>query len=89
MNGLNWEAFHRFLSDACEQYQKTAPTVAEYCDSLYVRLAEKPSEVPVVELLRINRLREDGVWMHPNYAANTIYKLMSEIGQDTTGHAGF
>jgi hypothetical protein len=86
---LNWLAFNRFLAEACEHYERTAPTVAAYCNGLYVRLSEKPAEVSALEVIRIPMLKEGAGWMQPNYAANFVYKLMSELNQPTTGHTGF
>ena len=77
------------LTAATAYYEKRAPTVESYLDDLYIRIHDAPETVRLVELLRVQRLRENGEWMHPNYAANVVYKLMEALGQDTTGHAGF
>jgi hypothetical protein len=86
---IDWQAFYTFLENAVSEYQKTAPTVADYCDHLYRRINNAPNTVFLQELLTVERLLENGQWMLPNYAANTIYKLMHSLGIDTTGHAGF
>jgi hypothetical protein len=81
--------FRRFLTEACATYERSAPTVAAYLDDLYVRLNEDPARVRLAELLGAARLREEGQWMKPNLAANSIYHLMHRLGLDTTGQAGF
>lgn len=78
-----------FIEDACEHYDKTAPTVEAWLDDLYIRLGGNADRVFLDELLAVCKLREDGVWMHPNAAANLVYHLQHRHGQDTTGHAGF
>lgn len=76
------------LEEACEEYQVTAPTVCEHCDDLFRRMRDDAKQVTFYEVCKVASLWRDG-WMHPNYAANTVYKLRSELGMDTTGHAGF
>jgi hypothetical protein len=78
-----------FLECAVEHYEVTAPTVAEYCDGLYRRVNESPRNISLLELLTVQQLQQDALWLMPNYAANRIYHLMAALGMDTTGHAGF
>lgn len=82
-------ALLRFIEDACGHYERTAPTVAEWLDGVYVRLQEKPESVSVADLLAVRALRDGDVWQHPNYAANGVYKHMERSGLSTAGHAGF
>lgn len=77
------------LTEACEHYETSAPTVHDYLDGLYIRISTKPSDVRLSEMLFVETLIEDGHWMQANYAANRVYKLMHRLGMDTTGHAGF
>jgi len=84
-----FDAVRAFLTAAADRYEKTAPTVAAWCNDLYIRLDEAADRVSVSELLMVSRFVEDGVWMQPNYAANAVYHLQSRLGQDTTGQAGF
>jgi hypothetical protein len=86
---LDTDAIDGFLVEAVEHYATSAPTVAEHLDDLYLRLREAPEAVSVLELVGVLRLREEGEWEHPNYAANRIYKLRDRLGMDTTGHLGF
>lgn len=85
------DALERCVIEAIKQYEKSAPTVASYADSVYMRLAScEKDEVRLSELRFIaNLCTPEGVWMHPNTAANLCYKLMNRLGMDTTGHAGF
>lgn len=82
-------AFMAFLIDATGHYEKSAPTVADHLDDLYRRLSEDCSLVTVLEIIRVAGLFEAGQWEHPNYAANRIYKMRSQLGMDTTGELGF
>ena len=87
-----------FLEDGVRHYEKCAPTVSRYLDDLFIRIGDTfavknpeqgPSPVTLAELLGVASLKDDSGWIGPNYAANTVYKLMSRLGMDTTGHAGF
>ncbi len=85
---IDYEALEQHLADCCNQYETSAPTVHAFCDGLYMRLTEsKP--ILVQEIDAIGRLLENGIWEHPNHAANRIYHLQEELGQDITGQAGF
>lgn len=86
---LDIEEIRLFLVSVEAHYEKSAPTVSRWADDLYIRLGDDLSSVRVIELLHAQALYQDEEWQHPNYAANRIYKLMHELGQDTTGHAGF
>jgi hypothetical protein len=77
------------LTRAGQVYEKTAPTVNDYLDDLYIRLNESPDTVVMSELTFVASLLEEGQWMQPNYAANRHYHLMNRLGRDTTGLAGF
>jgi SAM-dependent methyltransferase len=80
-----------FLTAGCEHYEKTAPTVRDHLDDVYMRLINKGNAVSWYELVRVLQLRDEQSleWEHPNYAANRIYKLRHELGMDITGNAGF
>lgn len=77
------------VAHMCHYYEKTAPTVSDYLDGLYQRLERKPDDVRLSEILMAQRLLENGLYMAPALAANTVYKLMNRLGMDTTGHAGY
>lgn len=86
---LDLEPTLRLLTDAADHYEKSAPTVCEYVNDLYSRINERAEEVRLSELFFVGRLLEEGQWMQPNYAANQVYHLMSRLGMNVTGHAGF
>jgi len=77
------------IEEACAVYEKTAPTAHAWLDDLYRRINERPEAVVLPELLFLDRLVEDGEWMHSSYVANAVYHLLHRLGRDTTGQAGF
>ena len=85
-----FDLLRQSLTTVCEHYERSAPTVAAWANDLYIRMGEKPDDVRLSELTTVSALYNpaDG-WMPANLAANTVYKLMSRLGQDTTGHAGY
>jgi len=85
---FDFTEFELLVADGCDHYELTAPTVTEYLDDLYRRVC-KNQPVQLREVVAITRLKDDGVWLQPNYAANMIYHLMHEVGLDTTGQTGF
>ena len=86
---IDFQKVFDHLTAACNHYEKSAPTVAAYCDDLYRRMGGDWKSVTLAEIVAVSALLENGEWEHPNYAANRIYKLMDSIGMPTTGHAGF
>ena len=90
MTFFDHKKFDKFLAEVCEQYEKSAPTVADHADDLYRRLNSGASgNVTLAEICALSQLLEDGIWEHPNYAANRSYKLRDRLNMDTTGNAGF
>jgi hypothetical protein len=79
------------LTNACDRYEKTAPTVHAHCDDLYIRISERPYLVSLGELVEVSHLwgSNDEDWLPPNAAANRIYHLRESLGMPTVGHAGF
>jgi hypothetical protein len=88
MEFIKWGELINFLEEACTQYEKSAPTVYEYLDDLYIRIDDM-KDVDLREIRFAQRLKENNIWLQPNYAANQTYHLMTELGMKTTGHAGF
>lgn len=86
---LNLQAYLKRLEEACDFYDQSAPTVRDHCDDLYVRIGEAPERVTLAELTAVQALWSDVGWMHPNYAANLVYKTRHRLGMNTAGHAGF
>ena len=82
--------FCDYMERAFRHYEKSAPPVSDYLNDLYIRIGESPETVTLVELTAVSALvGDDGLWEHPNYAANRFYKLAAATGKDTTGLAGF
>ncbi len=88
---MNWtHEYMRRLTEACDRYERTAPTVRDHCDDLYIRMGETPEQVTLAELLGIAWLWESGdTWPNGNVAANHVYRLRDRLKMDTTGNAGF
>ena len=86
---LDVHAISSFLTEVCEHYEKSAPTVRDWADDLYMRIGEAPERVSLLELGQALRLRQEGEWCPPNLAANEVYHVQERLGQSTTGHAGF
>ena len=82
-------SYLQHLTDACNHYEKVAPTVCDHCDDLLRRIEGQSGKVSLFELCRVDLLWSNGEFMHSNLAANLIYKLRHELGMDTTGHIGF
>lgn len=88
MEFIKWGELISFLETACGYYEKSAPTVNAYLNDLYIRIDDMKA-VDLREIRFVQRLKENNIWMHPNYAANQTYHLMTELGMKTTGHIGF
>ena len=85
-----FDMLRQSLTAVCGHYERSAPTVATWANDLYIRMGERPDDVRLSELTAVLALYSPAEgWMPANLAANTIYKLMSRLGQDTTGHAGY
>lgn len=76
---------------AAAHYETSAPVVSTWADDFYSRLTagNGGKESDVREILCLLQLHDDGQWEQPNYAANRVYKLLTRLGRDTTGMAGF
>lgn len=81
---FDYHATRKFLENAVNHYETSAPTVSQYCDDLYIRL-EESSKIDLSEIITIQQLRENNIWEHPNFAANRIYKLKDSLGVSTVG----
>ncbi len=86
------KALHEFdehLAKIGEHYEKSAPCIDRWADDLCVRLASQADKVVLTELLFAESLLDEGVWQQPNYAQNSLYKLLTRLGRDTTGMSDF
>lgn len=89
---IKFNDIRHFLENVVKYYEQSSPTVSFWANDLYIRLDEELDDVRLSEVLTAQSLNKEGAidgWMEPSLAANTIYKLMNRLGQDTTGHAGF
>jgi hypothetical protein len=87
---VDYDKLQETLERIVLHFEKTAPTVSNWANDLYIRLAEDIDSVRLVEIRLAGRIysREEGL-MQPSEAANQVFKLMHRLGQDTTGQAGF
>lgn len=76
---LDYDGIRKFLEEAVERYQTSAPTAAQHCDWLYRRLADQPKNVTYYELENIIKLKMDGSWKNPHQAANLVYHLRNDL----------
>jgi hypothetical protein len=76
--------FEAACAAACGEYEKAAPTVAEWADWLY---QAKDQDVTLADLHILGRI----VTENPggNLAANMIYHHQTRLGRDTIGQSGF
>lgn len=82
------DAFCRRLELACEYYEKSAPTVCDHCNDLFIRINEDSKLVTLAEMVGIEGLWREG-YLQPNYAANHVYKLRLRLGMNVEGQAGY
>lgn len=80
--------YQKKLAEAVAHYERTAPTVAEHCDDLFIRMNEAAERVTLAELNAVAALWSSD-WLQPNYAANHVYHLRHRLGFDVVGHAGY
>lgn len=85
---IDHKAIEAALAKIANHYEKSAPTVERWADALYRKFNSK--EHGSILLDEINTAANlSACDLHPNTAANIVYKLMHRLGQDVTGHAGF
>ena len=85
---FDFEAFDRFLTAACTNYEKSAPLVERYLDGLYIRMG-RHDPVSFWEVVRVYRLKDKDGWIPPALATNTILHIAHAAGIDTSGWADF
>ena len=86
---IDINAIANMLTEICDHYEFTAPTVRDWADGLYRRIDSNPETVLLPELLAVTRFKECGEWEQPNYAANRIYKMCERIGREVSYQIGF
>lgn len=85
MHFFDYHAFAKFATEACDHYEKTAPAVRDYVDDVYMRMQDDPGSIRLTEVTFIGRLRDEGEWMHPNYAQNSLMHHLDRLGRSTVG----
>jgi hypothetical protein len=75
------EKLEVYLEAVCAHYEKSAPTVSQYADDVYIRLHFNQS-VTLQEICKLRDLfvQEEDAWAQPNFAANLIYHWEALIG---------
>lgn len=73
------------ITEACDNYEKSAPAVRDYLDELYARIEREPVRVMLAEMLFVERLQCEDGWLHPNYAQNQLVHLLERLGRESTG----
>ena len=88
---IDFDAIQAGLEKIVSGFEKSAPTVSDWANDLYIRVSEDFDSIRLVEIRAAEMIvKEWGFYQgSPSLAANMIYKLMHRLGQDTTGHAGF
>jgi hypothetical protein len=72
-------SFDWFLSDAASHYERTSPLVETWLDAVADSLRD--GTVTLAELLKVQSLLENGVWLDPHGAGNLAYKQLSAHGK--------
>jgi len=79
INGLQ-----EYIATVISQYSTSSPVVANYADEIYMAIEDGNWErVSLLDIITLQRLHADGSWYDPNYAQNTIYKLLESRKQAT------
>ncbi len=86
---IDLDAISKHLSMVATHYERTAPTVSHWADTLFMTMQEDVGNVTLREIITASALLEEGQWEQPSFAANRIYKLMENMHKDATGYAGF
>ena len=82
--GFDYRKIREFIEEAASHYSKQKPEPApllDWLDDVYIRLAEKPEELSVRELMQVFRLHECGEWEQQAYAVNRAFKAVRSTGR--------
>lgn len=82
---IDLDALDKYLIEASNHYEKTAPTVEAYLDDLTERIIDQPRAVSLWEIERVSVLCEEGEWFMPASAINYCLHTMNTLGMDTSG----
>jgi hypothetical protein len=87
---IDFDMLQATLEKVVGAYEKTAPTVSDWANDLFIRISEDMDSIRLVEIMMAGRIyNEREGFMGPHEAANQVFKLMHRMGQDTKGHFGF
>ena len=81
---FNRSQFGRACEEVAARFERTAPTVEQWCDSL---ASSRDRDITLADIHLLSQLQENPP--PPNYAANMVYKHLESMAQDTTGQLGF
>lgn len=76
--------FEAAINGVAARYEKTAPTVSDWCDLL---CAARDDSITLADVQLLAELQQE--LPPPNLAANKVYHRMTYANQSTTGQAGF
>lgn len=87
---IDFDMLQATLEKIVGHYEKTAPTVSDWANDLFIRISDDMDSIRMVEIMMAGRIwNEKEGFMDGSNAANQVFKLMHRMGQDTTGHFGF
>lgn len=81
---FNRSQFDHACEEVAARYERTAPTVEQWCDLL---ASSRDHEITLADIRILTQLQTDPP--QPNYAANMLYKHLSFMAKETTGQIGF
>ncbi len=76
--------FDTAVASVATAFDKTAPTIADWCDGL---AAASDDDITLSDLQLLARLQSEVV--QPNYAANLLLHHLARQGRSIAGQAGF
>lgn len=76
--------FEQSVTDVAMKFDKSAPTIADWCDWL---AAASDDDITLSDLHLLARLQSEVV--QPNYAANLLMHHLDRQGKSIAGQAGF
>lgn len=78
--------FDKCLEEVAKRYEKSAPTVEQWCDFLS---AAKDDEIRLSDIHLLRSIRDNEGVAGPHFMANLVYHHNHRLGRDVAGHAGF
>ena len=81
---FNRSKFDRACEEVAARYERSAPTVEQWCDVL---ASSRDREITLADVRLLAELQDNQP--QANYAANMVYKHLESMQRDTTGQIGF